>query len=216
VVIDKLPSCDCPDASKGNHCKHIMFVFLKVLQVSHRSSLWYQKALLSSELEEIFRGAPRAPNDVADERVRHAYANATGQASSSQPSSADGAKKRVPKEGDDCPICYESMHNVADHTLTYCNSCGNALHKECFQQWAKSAAHNLTCVWCRAKWGATAGASASASGSTVRAATGGEGYIRISGAPGVSPVRDTSSYYQGPQRGRRYYGYQDYEDEFQF
>lgn len=29
VVIDKVPGCSCPDALKGNHCKHLLFVFLK-------------------------------------------------------------------------------------------------------------------------------------------------------------------------------------------
>ena len=24
VIIDKLPVCTCPDASKGNHCKHLV------------------------------------------------------------------------------------------------------------------------------------------------------------------------------------------------
>ena len=43
-------------------------------------------------------------------------------------------KKRVPEEGDDCPICYESMYNVDAKKLIFCDVCGNALHTECFQQ----------------------------------------------------------------------------------
>ncbi|KAI0949803.1 hypothetical protein AcV7_008466 [Taiwanofungus camphoratus] len=61
VVIDNTPSCNCeecrakfsvvinlkvmigPDAIKGNHCKHILFIFLKVLQVTQDSGHWYQK-----------------------------------------------------------------------------------------------------------------------------------------------------------------------------
>ena len=51
-------------------------------------------------------------------------------ASSSQPQS----KKRLPGEEDDCPICYENMHRADEKTLTFCEECGNGLHKECFQQ----------------------------------------------------------------------------------
>ncbi|THG97957.1 hypothetical protein EW026_g4159 [Hermanssonia centrifuga] len=43
VTIDKKPSCNCPDASKGNHCKHILFIYAKVLQVAYTSHIWYQK-----------------------------------------------------------------------------------------------------------------------------------------------------------------------------
>lgn len=46
VTIDKLPGCNCPDASKGNHCKHLIFVFLKCLAVKEESGLHYQKCVL--------------------------------------------------------------------------------------------------------------------------------------------------------------------------
>ncbi|KAK7449329.1 hypothetical protein VKT23_013470 [Stygiomarasmius scandens] len=85
VTIDEVPHCDCPDHQKGNHCKHILFIFLKVLQVSRDSGLWYQKALLPSELESIFSSAPLAPqlrqqlqNIHADERVVGAWREKTG------------------------------------------------------------------------------------------------------------------------------------------
>ncbi len=164
---------------------------------------------MGSELEEIFRDAPAAPNAVANTHVRDAYAQALGKAVSSQASSSaeKGQKKRVPGPDDDCPVCYETMHGVQEKQLSYCEACGNCLHKDCFQQCkfqstrrnanrmnifsgAKSA-KNLTCVWCRAPWtqaGAT-GAARAAGGS----ATTSEGYLNLSGVAGVSPVRDTSS-----------------------
>lgn len=43
VTISHIPKCTCPDASKGNHCKHIIFVFLKILSVPDTSSYYYQK-----------------------------------------------------------------------------------------------------------------------------------------------------------------------------
>ncbi|KAH9952030.1 hypothetical protein B0H21DRAFT_10402 [Amylocystis lapponica] len=205
VVIDKVPSCTCPDATKGNHCKHILFIFLKVLQVTQASGYWYQKALLTSELEDIFSHAPLAPNAVAHERVRDAYARATGKAVSKAASAKQN--KRVPGPEDDCPICYENMHGVNENTLTFCDECGNGLHKECFQQWATTSKNNLTCVFCRAKWVVAPVAGSSSSSSATRS----EGYINLGGVAGLSPVRDTSSYYHGPSKGKRYYGYQDYD-----
>lgn len=48
----------------------------------------------------------------------------------------------------------------------------------------------MNCVWCRAKWNAPAGA---AVGHARGGAQTSEGYLNLSAAAGVSPVRDTSS-----------------------
>ncbi|KAK6509253.1 hypothetical protein TWF481_004011 [Arthrobotrys musiformis] len=53
VVLENIPTCDCPDSiHKGEICKHILFVMIKVLRVRHELS--YQAALLNSEIREIF------------------------------------------------------------------------------------------------------------------------------------------------------------------
>ncbi|KAI0771350.1 hypothetical protein BC629DRAFT_1640993 [Irpex lacteus] len=111
VTIQKVPSCNCPDALKGNHCKHIVNDNspLLVLQVPFESHVWYQKALLSTELEDIFAKAPLAPNDVSNPRLQQAYAQASGKA---PPASA--GKRREIEEGTECPICYEDMFGVRE------------------------------------------------------------------------------------------------------
>ena len=96
-----------------------------------------RRALLTSELEAIFAQAPNAPNALANRRVVEAFNQATGQASSSN--TAETPKnRRMPGADDDCPVCYESMHDVDVKTLTFCKECGNALHNECFRQCAWS------------------------------------------------------------------------------
>ncbi|KAG6845270.1 hypothetical protein H0H87_011679 [Tephrocybe sp. NHM501043] len=132
VTIDHIPHC--PDALKGNHCKHILFIFLKVLQVTQASGIWYQKALLTSELERVFAQAPDAPNSLANPRIREAHARAMGKATTATTSAETLNKKRVPGPDDDCPICYEGMHGVSETSLIFCEECGNALHKQCFDQ----------------------------------------------------------------------------------
>lgn len=210
VTIDRIPKCDCPDATKGNHCKHILFVFIKVLQVSEASGYWFQKALLTSELEQIFAEAPLAPNSEANPHVREAYARATGRmpASANSSKAASDKNKRVPGPDDDCPICYDGMHGVAEASLTYCEQCGNAVHKECFQQCTLSfcillivlirtagkgtsqrSGKELTCVWCRAKWTVAPGVG----GANVARGSFNGGYINLANVSGQSPVRDTST-----------------------
>ncbi|KAJ7082650.1 hypothetical protein B0H15DRAFT_852239 [Mycena belliarum] len=215
VTIEHKPSCNCPDAQKGNHCKHILFIFLKVLQVAYTSGFWYQKALLTSELTTMFENAPLAPNALAHPRIREAYARATGKTTSTpgpSPPEAAGPKKRLPGADDDCPICYDAMHGVAERALAFCEQCGNAVHAECFAQWKQTAAKKggqLTCIYCRAIWPAAAAGGANGSGIGARTTAG--GYLNISGVAG--PQRDTTTYYHGPRRGRRSYGYNPYGDD---
>lgn len=120
-----------------------------VLQVPQHSTHWYQKcvvqtlyeaesltdllrALLTSELEELFRDAPLAPNATAHASIREAYARATGKASPA--ATTTNNNRRMPNKDDDCPICYEGMYGIKADMLSWCQTCGNSIHKECFQQ----------------------------------------------------------------------------------
>jgi len=156
------------------------------------------RALLANELQSIFANAPQAPNALAHENVREAYARTIGKAPELTPM---GSKRRIPGPEDSCPICYECMHGVSQDKLVFCEECGNALHTECFGRCSLSAvpfllsvltelagrqcAAQLTCVWCRAKWpsGAKSGAGASSTS---------EGYINLGNVAGCGE-RDTST-----------------------
>jgi hypothetical protein len=61
VHVGDVVSCDCPDAAKGNVCKHRMFVLVRVLGAAQASPLVYQDALLPSERAQLFgNGQPWA------------------------------------------------------------------------------------------------------------------------------------------------------------
>ncbi|KAL1746789.1 hypothetical protein HDZ31DRAFT_33439 [Schizophyllum fasciatum] len=188
VIIGPKPSCDCPDALKGNHCKHIIFVFIKVLQVSQESGLWFQSGLLTSELEVIFSSAPKAPNAAA-KHVQDAYDRATGKKKEKQESTP--AAQKMPEEGDDCAICYESMHGQSTSALVWCHVCKNALHKECFGQYKNlemgRGKRSVNCVYCRSEW--PTAAPAGGSGGARKS----EGYLNLAHAVGMSTERDTST-----------------------
>lgn len=97
VTLCRVPNCDCPDHAKGNLCKHILFVMLKVVGLPSDSDLVYQAALLTTELEDIFdtmqqrrdglfgttTAAAAASSNanadvVANQSVRDSYARMTG------------------------------------------------------------------------------------------------------------------------------------------
>ena len=81
VVISHLPSCTCmqngllllstasfatsgPDHAKGHLCKHIIFVLHRVLKVGRHSSLLYQEAFLTDELNDMFVDADAQGHDA--------------------------------------------------------------------------------------------------------------------------------------------------------
>jgi len=101
----------------------------------------------------------------------------------------------------------------------YCKAmCGNNIHKECFNQWARSKRQegvdvtcgtcllliSLTTVYCRSKWDDGNGnGKGRGSDSEVE-----EGYMNLSKVAGLSPVRDTSTYHYSnwsPGFGRKRY-----------
>ncbi|KAI9048720.1 hypothetical protein LZ554_007551 [Drepanopeziza brunnea f. sp. 'monogermtubi'] len=135
VTIGKVPRCTCPDASKGNQCKHIIYVMVNVLKAPE--NLAYQLALLSTEVAEIFASAPVTP-----------------QSSDAAPSTVtDTGGSRKPIEGD-CPVCVmEFDERDKSEDILWCKgACGNNIHRHCFEQWAKSKPGTAKCVYCRTPW----------------------------------------------------------------
>ncbi|CAB5209683.1 unnamed protein product [Rhizophagus irregularis] len=148
VTIAHLPDCTCPDFMKGFICKHIFFVYLKVLGVNRDSTLIYQKALLSKELRSIFTNARPSPTVMALRKIRDRYKTFT----SSNVNENENEKRR-PIEGN-CPICYDSLEEKDRDKIVWCRQgCGNNLHKDCFEQWKRSRyGGRVTCVYCRVNW----------------------------------------------------------------
>ncbi|GAA5947933.1 hypothetical protein JCM3765_007035 [Sporobolomyces pararoseus] len=224
IRICNVPTCDCPDGQKGNHCKHILFVFLKILQIPQSVNLWYQSALITDELRAIFANARPAPQTQQEERVKKMYRIATGEEEpekdeQGQEIDSVGVKKRIPKEDDSCPICYEDFEPGSEAGLVFCLSpqgCGNPLHLPCFQNWARTATP-VTCPLCREKW-TESSSSPTAGGTAAGPSYSSEGYLNLAASAGISSKRDTSTYYHGPRRGERWDGgwgrYQDYDDNF--
>jgi hypothetical protein len=156
VVISHLPSCTCPDYAKGHLCKHIIFVLHRVLKVSRHSPLIYQQALLTSELNEIFTKADVQTNDssiLAEQPIRDAYQAKTGDPDVIL--TVTTIEQKPITNDDECPICFESMINEKTNILFCSTSCGNNMHKNCFDKWRQaklSMSEPVTCPFCRVEW----------------------------------------------------------------
>ncbi|GLA34623.1 hypothetical protein AnigIFM63309_008035 [Aspergillus niger] len=192
TTIGKVPTCSCPDARKGNQCKHICYV--KALRAPQH--LQYQLAFLSSELREMYNGSP----------ISREQSNAE--------ENKDGNRK--PVEGD-CPICFMEFEPDKEEIVWCRAACGNNIHKTCFQKWAATQqAQGVRCVYCRSPWQADA-ANLNLDELVKGASVDSDGYVNVADQIGLSGIRDCSTYHPywvrqqsypyGSRRGRGAWGY---------
>jgi len=189
VTITQKPKCTCPDyLTRGDCCKHILLVYLKVLRCGASSPYIYQKALLSSEVKEIFQNAPPVLIGVlANDAVRLRYCELTGKKFEGNSSSEEKGKQR--ELAGDCPVCMEEFDESQRAKVDFCRECGNNIHKDCFANWkrgCKNQGNPVTCVYCRAAWPVTGN-------SKGRIKKRGR-YHNLGELQGISAQRDTSSY----------------------
>ncbi|KAL4809114.1 hypothetical protein BDV18DRAFT_94740 [Aspergillus unguis] len=177
TTIGKVPTCNCPDSLKGNQCKHICYVLVKVLKAP--AHLQYQLAFLSNEIREIYEKSPL--RDVKDKAEDH-----------------DTEGKRKPIEGD-CPICFMEFEPGED--IVWCRAaCGNNIHKACFQQWAATKHHQgVRCVYCRSPWqnqDADGKPDVDLKELLRQGRIGADGYVNVANQMGLSGERDYSTYHR--------------------
>jgi len=207
ITIGTLHNCTCPDFQKGNLCKHVFFVLLKVLRVPSNSIYVYQKALLKSELHEIFQAAPLTlfgSSVLANSSVRNKYKQSMG--------GTECEHEEVERKDicGDCPVCMEELDG--NEATTWCRGqCGNNVHVECFKEWRDNQqrmGQDVVCMFCRSEWidGPEIGSKSKKKKKTKH----NEGYMNMAEEQGMSRRRDTSSYYRNGWNGygrRRGYGY---------
>jgi Ring finger domain/SWIM zinc finger len=195
VQFRNVPTCNCPDFQRrADMCKHIMFILLKVMGLSASNPLSYQKAYLTSELEELYtilRTRRVGGSVLANAQVRAAARQPEGTVATV----SDGVPRRVLTPDDsDCPICFDTLWQEAASKLTYCRgTCGANFHAACLSRWLRSqSGHQSSCPNCRQLW---------VGAENPRAALpNNEAYTNLGALQGQSPVRDTSTYHSYDRR----------------
>ncbi|OVA08551.1 zinc finger protein [Macleaya cordata] len=141
VTLTTTPSCNCPDRTIP--CKHILFVFLRVLGISIDDPCLRRRTLRSCQLTRLLN-TPMSPQTLAGERARERFHHLFSQ-------SAVGPPPRIELgDGATCPICLDEMDN--ENKIVECGTCRNALHKQCLITWKRSRGRSANCVICRARW----------------------------------------------------------------
>jgi hypothetical protein len=178
VTIQRTPHCSCPDHAKGNLCKHILFVLLKVMAIPSSSPLVYQQAWIKTELEEMYacmaqRFLQVSGAVLAKSVVRNEYAKL-------QRGPAPQVACRQDQE--DCPICFDVLEAAADNL--HCRTqCGANFHAKCIRHWLQQQRSHPTCPNCRQPWEGT-----------TKTTKLNDGFQNLGRLQGQSPQRDMSSY----------------------
>ncbi|CAH0378610.1 unnamed protein product [Pelagomonas calceolata] len=167
VKIGHRHSCSCGHLGDGELCHHALFILLKVLRVPKDNPLAFQTSLLESELEAVLRFRALADQQARDQAKRHRISQLRAERRQQQPvvpvvEAPDEAlcpgpraqnAPQPPLDGEDCPICMDSLTDGAP--LTYCpKTCGNWVHVRCLKEYAEhTAPREAKCPLCRDAWG---------------------------------------------------------------
>ncbi|KAK7351494.1 hypothetical protein VNO77_11002 [Canavalia gladiata] len=142
VSLSCTPSCTCPD--RTTPCKHILFVFIRVLGVSLDDVCLRRRTLRPCQLQRLL-SMPTLPEAVAGGTLRQRFHQLF----------FDTGPKPKPKiemeDGATCPVCLEEMEK--EDKLVACGTCRNPIHEECLMMWKRSRGRrSASCVICRARW----------------------------------------------------------------
>ncbi|KAL6533946.1 hypothetical protein OROHE_013779 [Orobanche hederae] len=142
VNISAAPSCTCPD--RATPCKHILFVFIRVLGLPPDDSCLWLRTLRPHRLSRLL-GLPTSVEALASASVRERFHKLFFRA---RPRRTDVL---AAEGGRACPVCLEDMGT--EDRVAACGNCKNMIHEECFLTWKRSCRRgSATCVICRARW----------------------------------------------------------------
>ena len=187
-----VPSCDCPDFAGGRRggpgtpgsrvCKHLLWLYMRVLGVPRDDPLLCQTALTQAELARLL-AAPSAAQraTLAARAAREAYHRSSaaqlGVDCVDEPGSDEPlvpVARKDPRE-ETCPVCFDDVadaatgpfaagaatatdsRRVASRVWWCVSGCGSNVHASCMRRWIAKATGDgfgggATCPLCRAGW----------------------------------------------------------------
>ncbi|KAF7817116.1 mitogen-activated protein kinase kinase kinase 1 [Senna tora] len=128
VTLSSFPSCSCPD--RTSPCKHILFVFIRVLGVSLDDVSLRRRSLRPCHLRRLLT-TPTSPDSVAGAALRERFHQLffTQRQGSGSGSGTSSASSIEVEDGSTCPICLEEMGK--EDMVVACATCRNPIHEDC-------------------------------------------------------------------------------------
>lgn len=147
VTLSLTPSCTCPD--RTTPCKHMLFVYIRVLGLPLDDTCLWRKTLRPCQLIRLL-SMPTSDETMAGVVTRERFHELFFRASQGGAGSSQQQVVTL-EDGAMCPVCLEEMGRV--DKVVACATCKNPIHKECLLAWKRSSRRRSTsCVICRARW----------------------------------------------------------------
>ncbi|KAK1370245.1 Mitogen-activated protein kinase kinase kinase 1 [Heracleum sosnowskyi] len=149
VTLSSTPTCSCPD--RTTPCKHILFVYIQVLNISLDDACLWRRTLRPCQLHRLL-SAPMSNKAIAGASIRERFHQLFFQERQCSTSSSNTNQQSFKiEDGTLCPVCLEEM--TLQEKLIACATCNNLIHDECMTAWKKSSRRrSISCVMCRARW----------------------------------------------------------------
>lgn len=145
VCIKTSPTCTCPDyTTRYKRCKHIYFVLSRIMKV--KSDQEDIEEYTDDDLLDMFENIPQITENLRIDahkmdKFKTLIKNGNGE-----------VVMRDICEEDVCPICLDYIFDCNEE-ITYCKySCGNVIHKECFDKYTDHRNETAKCLYCHKKW----------------------------------------------------------------
>jgi hypothetical protein len=140
VSVTNKPTCTCPDhTTKNNRCKHIYFVFQRVLRTNNCDKESYS----NEELAHFINNKNNIDKNVCvSENIKSKYHKLVHKKSNKT--------SVIDVNLDDlCPLCLDDLDNGEE--IDWCKAdCGKAIHKLCFK--VCSPKYGAKCPYCNKPW----------------------------------------------------------------
>ncbi|XP_030448613.2 uncharacterized protein LOC115671242 [Syzygium oleosum] len=149
VSLSSSPACTCPD--RATPCKHILFVFIRVLGVSLDDSCLQRRTLRPCQLQRLL-ATPSSPDAMAGPSLRERFHRDFFRARA-RPDGAGLPEEVHVEDGASCPICLDELKERGGQRVVACGTCRNPVHEECLLRWKRSRGRRpAICVICRGRW----------------------------------------------------------------
>jgi len=145
VTIKTSPTCTCPDhMTRLTRCKHIYFVLTRIMKV--KSDEEDIKKYSDDDLKSMFTKIPEITNNL---KVSASLLNRYQSLQTND--NGEVTQKKIDEE-DQCPICLDDLYEC-DEEVIFCKySCGNNIHRDCFEMYYQKKKTDITCLYCTKKW----------------------------------------------------------------
>lgn len=145
VTLSTTPSCSCPD--RTTPCKHILFVFIRVLGLPLDDACLRRRTLRPCQLNRLLT-TPTTAETLAGNGVREVFHRLYFQRAREVAVRREEVER---EEGATCPVCLDEMGR--GEKVVACGTCRNPIHEECLLSWKRTTRRRTaSCVICRARW----------------------------------------------------------------